>query len=115
MPHERDARIIGKHVIERLFGQERTAEFIAQKIAHPVDDPDSIDWEFIQRIASSNTYDVDFETHRLFQHLAPYRKEHTASSDTPTQYARKGKENPDPPLEWVFNPPHHDRERQTRI
>lgn len=75
LPHERDARIVGKHVVEKLFDQQRIGDFIEQKIGNPVNEADKADWEFIRGIASSDTYDVDLETRRLFQRMAPYRND----------------------------------------
>lgn len=75
IPHERDVRIVAKRVVAKIFGQEGTARFIDGKIANPVDETDGADWRFIQAIGLLDTYDVSFETNRLFQRFEPYRRD----------------------------------------
>lgn len=73
IPHERDAKIVAKRVVEKIFGEERTREFIDRKIASPVNAGDREDWQFIQSIASGDSYDLQNETRSLFQRLTPYK------------------------------------------
>lgn len=75
IPHERDARIVAKRVVENMFGAERTRDFIDRNIVNPADGPDEEDWRFIRNIASSDSYDLQRETRRLFQRLAPYKRD----------------------------------------
>jgi hypothetical protein len=75
IPHEREARIVAKRIAQSLFDPERVKEFISRKIADPVNPNDQADWEFIQAIETSATYDLMAETRCLFQRLQSYRDE----------------------------------------
>ena len=75
IPIEREARIVSKRTAETLFGAPRVRRFIAARIAEAVDGDDAADWRFVQSIVPSTPYDLERESHRLFQKLRPHRRE----------------------------------------
>jgi len=75
VPHEREARIVGKRVALEIMGFATVQEFIASRIPHAVNDIDRRDWEFMHGIHSTDSYDLAAGVRAAFQRLRPYRKE----------------------------------------
>lgn len=74
IPIEREARIVAKHVAERLCGADQVHEYILRKIADSTRPEDINDWGWI-RGNSSTSYDLKRETELAFQQQVGQRGE----------------------------------------
>jgi hypothetical protein len=75
LPTEHEARIVGKRIAEKLYGEESVAEFIAEAIKNAVDEADEKDWRFVESIDCSLPFDLADETKKLYPRLSGFRAE----------------------------------------
>jgi hypothetical protein len=75
IPHERDARIVGKQIASVILGAATVQEFIASRIPQAVNDLDQRDWQFMYQIGATDTYDLAAGVGAAFRRLRPYRDE----------------------------------------
>ncbi len=73
VPNEREARIVSKRIVEKLFGAEAVGKYVGTKILECVTQEDAADWECIRRLDTSTPYDLDRETKLFFLRLRDYR------------------------------------------
>jgi hypothetical protein len=75
IPIEREARIIAKRVAEELCGADIVHQYILRKIADCVTTEDFDDWQWIERLDSSTSYDLARETELAFQRQIDFKGE----------------------------------------
>ncbi|SRR5713226_944275 len=75
IPTEREARIVSKRMAVHFFGEKRVLQYIDEKIAENVTEPDAADWRFVRTLQPSSTVDLDAETKQLFSRLRVHKAE----------------------------------------
>jgi hypothetical protein len=75
VPHERDARIIGKQIALAIIDVKAIQAYIAARIPQAVDAVDRRDWQFMYGITATDSYDLDAGVRAAFQCLKCYRGE----------------------------------------
>lgn len=75
IPFEREARIVAKRVAEELCGTDMVHQYILRKIADRVTCEDVNDWQWIEQLDSSASYNLARETELAFQRQIELRGE----------------------------------------
>jgi hypothetical protein len=75
IPIEHEARIVAKQASEAILGRETTAKYIEYRKSQRLTNKDAADWEFIQRIDTTQAYGCVVQTQALFRRLTPVRNE----------------------------------------
>jgi hypothetical protein len=75
VPHEREARIIGKQTALAIIDANAVQEYIATRFRQAVDEVDHRDWEFLYGIRATDSYDLKAGVRAAYQCLKPYRSE----------------------------------------
>ncbi len=88
IPIEREARIVSKRVAVHLFGEQRVAEHIEEKIREHVNDGDAADWQFVRTLGSSSTVDLRASTCELFRRLKGHVRELEAALERNKKWNR---------------------------
>jgi hypothetical protein len=75
IPIEREARAVSKGIALKLLGSEPVRLFIEGKFCSTSDAVEAADWQFIQGLDPSTSYDLEHETFVLFKRLKDHRSE----------------------------------------
>ncbi len=74
IPIEREARIVAKHIAERVCGVDAVKQYILRRQGIRLTDEDAEDWKLIETLDSSQSYDLENETELAFQRLGLSRR-----------------------------------------
>jgi hypothetical protein len=72
-PHERDARIVAKRIALAIVGPGDVEKYVERRISEAVKEVDLRDWNFIQGMAPTETYDFPAATREAYRDLGPFR------------------------------------------
>jgi hypothetical protein len=75
IPIEREARITQKRIAIKLWGVDKTNQYIERKRLQRITDEDAADWAFVQSIDPEVDFNVCAATPLLFQRVRHYRSE----------------------------------------
>jgi hypothetical protein len=75
IPIEREARITQKRFAIKLWGVDRTNQYIERKQLQRITEADAADWAFVQGIDPEVDFNVCAATPLLFQQVRRYRSE----------------------------------------